>query len=220
ALGERIAAAHADTAAVLPGRPTLQLGMDTPQADAALLAACLDRLRAPRPDAVPGLAAAGGGWAPGVRGPRASRAGSPVTTPRARHGRRARARRGRRLVGPGVARPARGPARRPGADLARRHGGAHPARPAGRRAAGRPARGADRRRHRRRRPPGGRGGAGRPVRRRARPRPDVRGGAVTAAFDAALRGTPARMLRSDGAEVVLAVGRWHADAAGDDAWLL
>ncbi|HLU55628.1 MAG TPA: class I SAM-dependent methyltransferase [Pseudonocardia sp.] len=43
---------------------------------------------------------------------------------------------------------------------------------------------------------------------------------MTAAFDAALRGTPARMLRSDGAEVVLAVGRWHADAAGDDAWLL
>ncbi|TWF77947.1 methyltransferase family protein [Pseudonocardia hierapolitana] len=39
-------------------------------------------------------------------------------------------------------------------------------------------------------------------------------------FDAALRGVPARMLRSDGSEVVLAVRRWHAEAAGDDAWLL
>jgi SAM-dependent methyltransferase len=28
------------------------------------------------------------------------------------------------------------------------------------------------------------------------------------------------MLRSDGAEVVLAVRRWHADASGEDAWLL
>jgi SAM-dependent methyltransferase len=43
---------------------------------------------------------------------------------------------------------------------------------------------------------------------------------VTAAFDAPLRGAPARMLRSDGAEVVLAVRRWHADASADDAWLL
>lgn len=41
-----------------------------------------------------------------------------------------------------------------------------------------------------------------------------------AAFDAALRGMPARLVRSDGAEVVLAVRRWHADAAGDDGWLL
>ena len=41
-----------------------------------------------------------------------------------------------------------------------------------------------------------------------------------AAFDAALRGAHARLLRSDGAEVVLAVRRWHADAEGDDDWLL
>jgi SAM-dependent methyltransferase len=40
------------------------------------------------------------------------------------------------------------------------------------------------------------------------------------AFDAALRGAHARLLRSDGAEAVLAVRRWHADAAGDDDWLL
>jgi SAM-dependent methyltransferase len=39
-------------------------------------------------------------------------------------------------------------------------------------------------------------------------------------FDAALRGAPARILRSDGREVPLAVSRWHADAAGDDEWLL
>jgi SAM-dependent methyltransferase len=43
---------------------------------------------------------------------------------------------------------------------------------------------------------------------------------VTAAFDAALRGAPARMVRNDGGEVGLAVRRWHADAAGDDRWLL
>lgn len=52
-----------------------------------------------------------------------------------------------------------------------------------------------------------------PVTERAPAHPD-------AAFDAVLRGVPARMLRSDGSEVVLAVRRWHADAAGDDAWLL
>jgi SAM-dependent methyltransferase len=39
-------------------------------------------------------------------------------------------------------------------------------------------------------------------------------------FDASLRGLPARLLRSDGTEVVLAVRRWHADATGDDNWLL
>jgi SAM-dependent methyltransferase len=44
--------------------------------------------------------------------------------------------------------------------------------------------------------------------------------ALEAPFDAALRGAPARMLRSDGAEIVLAVRRWHADATGEDGWLL
>ncbi len=43
---------------------------------------------------------------------------------------------------------------------------------------------------------------------------------MTAAFDAALRGAPARMVRSDGAEVVLAVRRWHGRATGGDRWLL
>jgi SAM-dependent methyltransferase len=40
------------------------------------------------------------------------------------------------------------------------------------------------------------------------------------AFDAALWGAPARLLRSDGTEIVLAVRRWHADATCDDGWLL
>lgn len=44
--------------------------------------------------------------------------------------------------------------------------------------------------------------------------------ALDTTFDGALRGLPARMVRSDGAEVALAVRRWHADAAGDDSWLL
>jgi SAM-dependent methyltransferase len=39
-------------------------------------------------------------------------------------------------------------------------------------------------------------------------------------FDPALAGAPARMLRSDGAEVVLSVRRWREPAAGEDAWLL
>jgi len=43
---------------------------------------------------------------------------------------------------------------------------------------------------------------------------------VRSGFDAALLGAPARLVRSDGAEVALAVRRWHADAAGDDGWLL
>lgn len=71
-LGERIAAAHADTAALLPGLPTLQLGMDTPQVDGPLLVDCLDRLRRGRVDAVLGPATDGGWWALGLRDPRAA----------------------------------------------------------------------------------------------------------------------------------------------------
>ncbi len=68
-LGRRIAAAHADTAALLPGLSTLQLGMDTPQVDAGLLAACLDRLRSPGTDAVRGPATDGGWWGLAVARP-------------------------------------------------------------------------------------------------------------------------------------------------------
>jgi glycosyltransferase A (GT-A) superfamily protein (DUF2064 family) len=82
ALGERIAAAHADTAALFAGCPTLQIGMDTPQAGAGLLAACLDRLRAPGTDGVLGLATDGGWWALGLRDPYAARLVAGVPTSR------------------------------------------------------------------------------------------------------------------------------------------
>lgn len=81
-LGERIAAAHADTAAMLPAHPTLLVGMDTPQADAVLLTECLDRLHAPGTDGVLGLAADGGWWALGLRDPRSARLVAGVPTSR------------------------------------------------------------------------------------------------------------------------------------------
>ncbi len=68
-LGERIAAAHVDAAAALPGRRTLQIGMDTPQVDAALLRAADDALTATGIDAVLGPATDGGWWALGLRRP-------------------------------------------------------------------------------------------------------------------------------------------------------
>lgn len=65
---ERLVAAHADTGALHPGEPILQIGMDTPQLTPRLLTRSLDRLggSAP-PDAVLGAAADGGWWALGVR---------------------------------------------------------------------------------------------------------------------------------------------------------
>jgi uncharacterized protein len=69
-LGARIAAAHADTAAMRPGLPTLQVGMDTPQAGADLFAAGLAALTTvDGPDAVLGPATDGGWWALGLRDP-------------------------------------------------------------------------------------------------------------------------------------------------------
>ncbi len=62
----RLANAHADAAAV-GGHPVLQIGMDTPQVTAELLADCARRLaEAP---AVLGLARDGGWWALGVDTP-------------------------------------------------------------------------------------------------------------------------------------------------------
>ncbi len=69
-LGDRLAAAHADAAAAFPGRPVLQLGMDTPQAGADLLGAAVVALAGA--DAVLGPAADGGWWALGLRDPGAA----------------------------------------------------------------------------------------------------------------------------------------------------
>jgi glycosyltransferase A (GT-A) superfamily protein (DUF2064 family) len=70
-LGERIAAAHADVASLVPGACTVQIGMDTPQCDPAVLGRCLDAVASPSgPDALLGPAADGGWWALGLRDPR------------------------------------------------------------------------------------------------------------------------------------------------------
>ncbi len=67
AFADRLANAHADTAAAYPGRPVLQIGMDTPQIRPALLTAALERLA--QHDAVFGPALDGGWWALGLRDP-------------------------------------------------------------------------------------------------------------------------------------------------------
>jgi uncharacterized protein len=66
-LGQRIAAAYADTAVAVGQRPVLQIGMDTPQVTAELLTDCARRLLdAP---AVLGTARDGGWWVLGVGTP-------------------------------------------------------------------------------------------------------------------------------------------------------
>ncbi|MFJ6194700.1 DUF2064 domain-containing protein [Micromonospora sp. NPDC092111] len=67
-LAERLAHAHADVADRYPGRPVLQIGMDTPQLTPTRLAAAARRTGAV--DAVLGWAADGGWWALGLRDPR------------------------------------------------------------------------------------------------------------------------------------------------------
>ncbi|MGN9777005.1 TIGR04282 family arsenosugar biosynthesis glycosyltransferase [Micromonospora sp. H33] len=67
-LGDRLAAAYADVAAAYPGRPVLQIGMDTPQVSPALLGAAARRF--PGAEALLGPAADGGWWALGLREPR------------------------------------------------------------------------------------------------------------------------------------------------------
>lgn len=80
--GQRLANAHRDVAECA-GMPVLQVGMDTPQADSALLGACAARLMAPGVDAVVGPAADGGWWALGLRNdPPAALADVPMSTPR------------------------------------------------------------------------------------------------------------------------------------------
>ena len=87
-LGSRIAAAHADAAARHPGAMSLQIGMDTPQVDPALLAQCLDRLAARGTDAVLGPAPDGGWWALGLRDPAAAAVVADVPTSRSDTGAR------------------------------------------------------------------------------------------------------------------------------------
>lgn len=67
-LGERLANAHAEVASAFPGRPVLQIGMDTPQVTAQRLAAAVRQLGSV--DAVLGGAVDGGWWALGLRDPR------------------------------------------------------------------------------------------------------------------------------------------------------
>ncbi|MEU8287657.1 TIGR04282 family arsenosugar biosynthesis glycosyltransferase [Micromonospora sp. NPDC048905] len=67
-LGNRLANAHADVADAYPGRPVLQIGMDTPQLTPAHLDDAVHRLTLS--DAVLGPAVDGGWWALGLHNPR------------------------------------------------------------------------------------------------------------------------------------------------------
>ncbi|WP_345410764.1 TIGR04282 family arsenosugar biosynthesis glycosyltransferase [Actinomycetospora chlora] len=86
-LGERIAAAHADVADAFPGAVSVQIGMDTPQVDTALLADALD-LVATDAGAALGLALDGGWWALALDDPRRASLITEVPTSRDDTGRR------------------------------------------------------------------------------------------------------------------------------------
>lgn len=92
----RLANAHVDLAERHPGARTVQIGMDTPQVTAGLLAGALDRLGVY--DAVLGHAHDGGWWCLGLRDPRVADVLRGVPTSRADTGARTEAaldRRGR-----------------------------------------------------------------------------------------------------------------------------
>jgi len=78
---DRLANAHADAAAAAGGLPVVQIGMDTPQVSAELLAECARRLLETR--AVLGLADDGGWWVLGVDTPTAAEClrGVPMSHP-------------------------------------------------------------------------------------------------------------------------------------------
>jgi uncharacterized protein len=65
-LGQRIVASIVDAAATVGPWPLLQIGMDTPQIDAALLSHCLDLLAGDAVDAALGMSTDGGWWTLGV----------------------------------------------------------------------------------------------------------------------------------------------------------
>ena len=65
--GDRLANAHADASAAAGGLPVLQIGMDTPQVSAGLLADCARDLVAS--GAVLGMATDGGWWVLGITRP-------------------------------------------------------------------------------------------------------------------------------------------------------
>jgi uncharacterized protein len=90
-LGQRIAAAYADTAAAVGHRPVLQIGMDTPQIDATLLSKCLDLLEGDGVDAGLGSATDGGWWVLGVRRPELAELIADIPTSRPDTGARTRA---------------------------------------------------------------------------------------------------------------------------------
>lgn len=77
---DRLANAHADVGAAFPGRPVLQIGMDTPQVRPETLTAARHRLA--EHEAVFGPAADGGWWALGLRDPvhAAALRGVPMST--------------------------------------------------------------------------------------------------------------------------------------------
>lgn len=79
-LADRLADAHAQVAAAFPGRPVLQVGMDTPQLTPDLLDAAVRGLGAA--DAVLGPAVDGGWWSLALRDPRHAVAlrGVPMST--------------------------------------------------------------------------------------------------------------------------------------------
>ena len=73
-LAERLINAHADVFAMTGGDHVLQIGMDTPQISASLLAQCAELLNPTDVDAVLGLADDGGWWALGAKDPKAAQA--------------------------------------------------------------------------------------------------------------------------------------------------
>lgn len=90
-LGARIAAAHADVARLVPTACTVQLGMDTPHVDPAVLEDCLLRVARPGgPDAALGPATDGGWWALGLRDPGRAALVAPVPMSQADTGVRTR----------------------------------------------------------------------------------------------------------------------------------